>query len=773
MQTLNGEILITALQKISGCTPNRFAQYLGTTNKTVQDWIDRATGKKHGFMKNMSELWNPNKLLEILIEFKKKRFGGDNDKITRALLKALKGLQIDIQKYEETYEQQCKERANAAEVLWELLFEEAEAYYDRFYRPAGERKEDQGDSTWCPIKNHAQARLDKQCFRGREQLLADISERLEQHKNSPIFLWGVGGIGKTALACHFAVYEAKKYQVFFTTYSNSFKETIAKLELRNPDGGSITSSDMTVDQRYEIHMQALRKCTANIVLIIDNADSGTDLTRQDEYSELCLLDMQFIVTTRNDMQGDGRALYVGELSDDDCIKLMIQYHPSGESHINELREIADTLQYHTLAIELAAKTLEESGGRLTTNEILTALKAGASFDVEEWEPIHREYGDDYREKNAIQHLVSIFQVASLPPSERCVLGDFALANGMFQSNEVKDYWSREKVRLIHRLHAKGWIIKENGFFKLHPVIRCVVLVKREQCMSWDSNGEFVLSTMIYANVRLMHKAMKSIAGFHGYQTVKNSLKYMLNSVPNAYVGFLCSFLIYCYWSMDEILPKQEIDHLYDMALRSCESNNIVKYLIYDSYHRYLDKQEIASDERKMAYEKAYNMLWNTREHYYISDELLEVISRRISFLQGIADDVDGDSFKAIYSQERLMYELYILGWMVNDKELELNSAILWAYAIHYGQDYALWSPVIANAEMHMGAKDAKYFDSALTTIQAALRWPGRPMQHYYGILAGVAKLAIRICEISCRMDDQNEWQKKLVEAEAWLEKHGC
>ena len=47
MQTLNGEILITALQKISGCTPNRFAQYLGTTNKTVQDWIDRATGKKH------------------------------------------------------------------------------------------------------------------------------------------------------------------------------------------------------------------------------------------------------------------------------------------------------------------------------------------------------------------------------------------------------------------------------------------------------------------------------------------------------------------------------------------------------------------------------------------------------------------------------------------------------------------------------------------------------------------------------------------------------
>ena len=570
-------------------------------------------------------------------------------------------------------------------------------------------------STWCPLKVRAQACIDKAYFQGRKELISEISSRLEKHKNSPLFLWGVGGIGKTALACHYAVYEATQYHVYFCTYKNSFKETIANLELFNPDGSPVSFQDAPLDERYDLHMQELRKCANNIILIIDNADTGIDLTLQDEYSELCRLDMQFIITTRNNMMGDGRALYVGEISENDCLNLIGLYYSSVDRYKDILRKMVHVLQRHTLAIELIAKSMEESCGMLTPPLILDSLK-NASIDSMEWEPVFRAYGHDTNERKAIEHLSVVFSLSSISAEEIHLLGSMALAEREFHNDELYDYWRPEQVALIKLLHKRGWISKIRGDFALHPVIRCVILMAKRRYLSWAAQQEFIINCVVINTVTCMMNRNKwfSIRS-RSSMVARNTLSFIdKETIPPVYRGLIICLYLFCAEAVELVADGEYASTLVAEALECYGKHDIFRFVIFHSAASFgvrwrlssltvTHHADVTDDQRTFitSYVKSYTLeaeriLWDKRDDYTITQELRDVLARSIEAICRYEKEENLISLN-VETQICLYKQLAFMHWLLGNTKTELKYAFKWD---DINRNSLESSSYLACAEMH-------------------------------------------------------------------------
>ena len=341
-----------------------------------------------------------------------------------------------------------KRYASCAELLAQI-----EPFLDSFQQPKPYLQ------TKLPLGNNY--------FCGRDIELQEIHTLLQQEKF--LLLHGVGGIGKTELAKHYAMTYAEEYDaVVFVRFLDSMENTI--LSDTNFPIVHCTRSDGESDAAYlERKLQVLRQiCTPRHLILLDNFDTG-DCGNLDFLTEL---PCPILVTSRVDYDGIFPQYEVDILSDESALYQMMAYYTKREPDLYT-DAILKALNGHTMAVELVAKQMALH--QLTSREMYEKLCAeGISGDNGK---VRQLKDSTLREKTAFHHMEILFSVLDLSESEKQVLRCAALVGATpmeRQYFEVISDLNEAEINSLDRLIQSGWISEvyqnEMCILSTHPLI---------------------------------------------------------------------------------------------------------------------------------------------------------------------------------------------------------------------------------------------------------------------------------------------------------------
>ena len=341
-----------------------------------------------------------------------------------------------------------KRYASCAELLAQI-----EPFLDSFQQPKPYLQ------TKLPLGNNY--------FCGRDIELQEIHTLLQQEKF--LLLHGVGGIGKTELAKHYAMTYAEEYDaVVFVRFLDSMENTI--LSDTNFPIVHCTRSDGESDEAYlERKLQVLRQiCTPRHLILLDNFDTG-DCGNLDFLTEL---PCPILVTSRVDYDGIFPQYEVDILSDESALYQMMAYYTKREPDLYT-DAILKALNGHTMAVELVAKQMALH--QLTSREMYEKLCAeGISGDDGK---VRQLKDSTLREKTAFHHMEILFSVLDLSESEKQVLRCAALVGATpmeRQYFEVISDLNEAEINSLDRLIQSGWISEvyqnEMCILSTHPLI---------------------------------------------------------------------------------------------------------------------------------------------------------------------------------------------------------------------------------------------------------------------------------------------------------------
>lgn len=213
---------------------------------------------------------------------------------------------------------------------------------------------------------------------GRENDLTDLHQRLFDNKQV-VLMNGMGGIGKTTLA-----------QVYLTKYYEDYQH-VAWIEL-NPESESlefdfinaegllerfnIKKQDRTPQELFTALIAAIREIkTKPNLLVLDNASQ-----RLAPYYEFLPTQPNWhvLVTSRQEIPNfDKKELDF--LSEAEAIALFKKHYTLPQLQGDFLKKLVADLEYHTLTIEILAKTAQDQ--RTPPDQLTNALAEDLAADV--------------------------------------------------------------------------------------------------------------------------------------------------------------------------------------------------------------------------------------------------------------------------------------------------------------------------------------------------------------------------------------------------------
>lgn len=298
---------------------------------------------------------------------------------------------------------------------------------------------------------------------GREQEIRRVAERLKEERE--VFLYGIGGIGKSAVARGYARLYRKRYDtVVYAVCERGLRELFA-------DDTCTPVSHMTYapgGKRAEMGWYVRRKLKAiretadsRTLLVIDNFDRMRDPLLKEVLSLPC----HVLVTTRTDPAYFGRqGIFVGALKDrDEWLKLFGLYYGSlPEAEQEAVLPLLEKFRGHTLYVKLLAGYCKGKGvlpSRLLPGEI-------------------RLKGD-------------VFRFACRSSKERQVLRNAALLPAMgMEENRFFRLSGTKADSEAAALAACGLIEydRERGWIALHPLVRQEITQTGE--LTWRACREY-------------------------------------------------------------------------------------------------------------------------------------------------------------------------------------------------------------------------------------------------------------------------------------------
>ncbi len=306
---------------------------------------------------------------------------------------------------------------------------------------------------------------------GRTTDIEDLRRRLFDNKQV-VLVNGMGGIGKTTVGAVYATEntDAYKHIVWISQLSgdfvNDFINTPGLLENFN-----IAREDKTIEQLYHETIMALKSIEDTpCLMVIDNADTGlakfyNSLPNQPNW--------HILVTSREEIPYfDLKEL--GFLSEEDAIKLFKKNYKRTDIADEDVKIIVKEIDYHTLTIEILAKTANDR--RKSLKFILKAIEDDIEADItirHSTEKIER----------ITSYLCSIFKISKLNKNEKWLLANLSCLPPEFQSYKVlKEIIQSEKAKGIDfakhlsNLTSKGWLLydKTNDSYKLHRILIDVI-----------------------------------------------------------------------------------------------------------------------------------------------------------------------------------------------------------------------------------------------------------------------------------------------------------
>lgn len=311
-------------------------------------------------------------------------------------------------------------------------------------------------------------------FVHRNNELSQIQDHLSQHRI--VVLSGMGGIGKTALARHYAATHSNEYthSVLIPCSSSIAAGIASHLQIdgveRRYDGEKL-EDDIHYCRRL---LDALKRFPQNKwLLILDNAAPSDPL-----YEAISTLAQHKIITSRWDRQSwICPVMDISALSDLASQKDLFEKYLDRRLRPEELEDfhsIAAIVSAHTLTLQLVALQCAESD--MSISEIRAALEADGVYTEN---PDLFPYGETLEERNMYGHIRSIWNLSNFSANENRIMQGLSLLspNGITR-REYKQWLELGSMHDINQLRRQGWIqtSHDNGkeLIYLHSVIGEVI-----------------------------------------------------------------------------------------------------------------------------------------------------------------------------------------------------------------------------------------------------------------------------------------------------------
>lgn len=305
----------------------------------------------------------------------------------------------------------------------------------------------------------------------------------------PIFLYGLGGLGKTE-AARALLWQCKKdgMRVAFFNYEQSVRDTILNLAFTNykytPSKPSLTLEQQEEEQYHE-KLMLLAAMGQNSVVVMDNFDSNSqtfdDLRREPAYQDLIALGGPHLIITTRFTPKANPPVEIKPLPKELLLKMMLNIMDEKDNSpsVDTLLNIIEAVQGHTLTCYLIGNALSDPLGDLTAQDVLDALK---QYDLHSLtEDVTSDKDRKYTTETIYGHLKILFNMCGMTDTYRAalchtlLLPQKGLDVKLFRQGE-----SKEEQSALRSLIAHGWVqctcSKENiHLLTIHPLIRDLIL----------------------------------------------------------------------------------------------------------------------------------------------------------------------------------------------------------------------------------------------------------------------------------------------------------
>ncbi|AEE54532.1 tetratricopeptide repeat protein [Haliscomenobacter hydrossis] len=315
--------------------------------------------------------------------------------------------------------------------------------------------------------------LDTDCL-GRETELEELRTLLRE-SSKVVLVSGLGGMGKTTLAAGYLQWLRNDYDHIAWINSGddlltsfAFNEDLAKnLEL------PILENENAED-RFARLMNKLRNQPGRNLLVIDDAGDQVSAIAAHLPSGA---NWQVLVTSRLPLP-DFREMKLGVLQPGDALRLFRLHFQEGTD--DEVQDLLIEISYHTLTIEVMAKTLNRLNGLLTVPELLVILRERKLDDPRLQELVWTRHAEE--ERAIFFHLMKAFELAKLSEEEIWLMQQYSVLPAIpIEVKILADLLQQEPLALnrqVNGLNDKGWIGKQGRGLSMHRMVQEVLKYQR-------------------------------------------------------------------------------------------------------------------------------------------------------------------------------------------------------------------------------------------------------------------------------------------------------
>lgn len=440
---------------------------------------------------------------------------------------------------------------------------------------------------------------------GREKDLLDLHTRLFNQKQV-VVVNGMGGIGKTTLAQVYLskYYESYQHVAWIELDSNS--ETIVSDFISNEGllkSLNISEEGKTPIQLFKEIISAFKEIKEIPgLLILDNA------TKQlaEYYDYLPSQPNWHVLATSRQNIPHFDLKELDFLNQAESIALFKKNYTLSKLDDTFLEDLVGELEYHTLTIEILAKTAQEQ--RIAPEKLKLAIQNNLSTDIE------TRHSKGKVEK-ITSYLCSIFKTSKLDALEQKVLQNFICLPNEFQTFDIlndllvaKEEQKSALSKTLNSLSRKGWLLynQDSDSYKIHRIIMDVVRITLgleeadiklllenvsnrlsiDQAkdnpidkFKWVPFGKAILYDFAEATTKKITKLQNNLAlvlqDLGDYQGAKNLLEKSINSSEKKF-GEEHSNTAICYSNLALVLQDlgdfQGAKYLLEKAISSDEKN---------------------------------------------------------------------------------------------------------------------------------------------------------------------------------------------------------